>query len=440
MRAQRGEYVRCRCFVASGRAARVGAPPFTDALAQGGERGAQFLGEELRLFPGGEVAAFDATPRSGVFDSPPPRSPHGLYAEAAWPAPPHISASALATAAHNARMRTRRFASALHTSKSTAPCGHDPAMNVRADERAPHDWGKEHVAAHKLHDGEVDIDAALVRRLLITQFPRFRDLPVDEAQSTGTMNAIYRLGDDLCVRLPRVARWAGALEKELRWLPMLAPCLTLRVPEPIARGEPESEFPFVWAVYRWLDGETVATGHLVDERQAATDLAQFVGELRQVDAACAPRSGRRPLPHLDSVTRHAIDACGDVIDTDAAVSAWERCLQAPIWDGRPVWRHCDLLTPNLLLERGRLRAVIDFGAVGVGDPAADVIPAWCVFGTLGRQTFRNALDVDNATWDRARGFALHQALLIIPYYRDTNPAFVSTAIRTVEEVLTDTDI
>jgi aminoglycoside phosphotransferase (APT) family kinase protein len=294
----------------------------------------------------------------------------------------------------------------------------------------------ERVAAKKLHDGEVDIDAALVRRLVAAQFPHLCDLPVEELQSTGTVNAIYRLGDDLYVRMPRVEQWAGDLEKELEWLPKLAPHLSLAVPEPVAKGEPGRGYPFAWAIYAWLRGETFAIDR-VDEHQAAADLARFVAELRRIDPTRAPRSGRAPLQYLDSVTRGAIDELRGVVDTDAVTAAWDRCLQAPVWEGSAVWRHCDLLPPNLLVADGRLTAVIDFGAAGIGDPAADVIAAWSVFGPSGREVFRSALDVDDGTWARARGYALHQALLIIPYYPDTNPGFVVTATRTVEQVLAD---
>jgi aminoglycoside phosphotransferase (APT) family kinase protein len=308
---------------------------------------------------------------------------------------------------------------------------------VGARRTALPDPGIERVVARKLHDGEVDIDATLVRRLLVGQFPSLGDLALDAVRSTGTVNAIYRLGDDLCVRLPRVERWAGDLEKELAWLPKLAPHLSLAVPEPVANGEPAFGYPFVWAIYRWLTGDAFVPDRVVDEHQAAADLAQFVAELRSIDATDAPSSGRHPLRRLDSVTRAAIDALGGVVDTAAVTAAWGRCLHAPVWDGIPVWRHGDLLTPNLLVEDGRLKAVIDFGSVGAGDPASDVIAAWSVFGPRARDTFRSALDVDDGTWARARGYALHQALLIIPYYAETNRGFVATATRTVEHVLAD---
>ena len=289
----------------------------------------------------------------------------------------------------------------------------------------------------KMHDGEVDIDAGLVRRLVAAQFPRLTDLPIRELQATGTVNAIYRLGDHLCARLPRVQDWAQDLDKEWQWLPRLAPHLSLQTPEPVAHGHPESSYPFAWAIYRWIDGQPYADALVDDEREAARELAQFVVELRRIDPVGAPRGGRRPLRELDAVTRAAIQSARDAIDSEAATAAWERALQAPAWNGTAVWLHTDLLRSNVLVRDGRLCAVIDFGGAGVGDPAADVIAAWSVFGHTGRGVFRDTLDVDDGTWDRARGFALHQAALIIPYYRETNPGFVAPATRTVEEILAD---
>ena len=292
----------------------------------------------------------------------------------------------------------------------------------------------------KMHDGEVNIDAGLVGRLVAAQFPELADLPVSAVRSTGTVNALYRLGDHLCARLPRVRSWAKGLEQEWHWLPRLAPHLSLRVPEPVAKGHPASRYPFPWAIYRWIDGQPYADGLVEDEHEAARDLARFVSELRRVDpVAGAPRGGRKPLRELNAVTREAIQSSRDAIDGNAATAAWERTLEAPAWDGTPVWIHADLLRPNLLVDGGRLRAVIDFGSAGVGDPAADVIAAWSVFNRAGRGTFRTVLGVDDGTWNRARGYALHQAALIIPYYIQTNPGFAAMAKRTIEEVLADTN-
>jgi len=289
----------------------------------------------------------------------------------------------------------------------------------------------------KLHEGEVDIGPDLVARLVSEQFPRFANLAIRAVESTGTVNAIYRLGDRLCIRLPRLRKYAEGLKCELRWLPKLAPHLSLRVPEPIATGHAGSGYPFVWAIYSWIDGDAYRDDLVRDEREAAETLARFVLELRRVSPLAAPQGGRQPLRDLDAVTRAAIASSGDAVETGPLTDAWESALEAPEWNGTPVRIHSDLLRPNLIVDGGRLRGVIDFGSAGAGDPAADVVPAWSVFGPVGRAAIRSALEVDDGTWHRARGYALHQAALIIPYYADSNPEFVALAQRTVSEVLAD---
>lgn len=289
-----------------------------------------------------------------------------------------------------------------------------------------------------MHADEVPIDAALVGQLVAVQFPHLAGLPIRPVQSTGTVNAIYRLGDDLCARLPRVAAWAADLAREWRWLPVLAPHLPVRVPRPVAAGHADGAYPFPWAIFEWVDGEVYADELVDDEVQAATELAEFVRCLQRIDPVVgAPAAGRRPLRELDAGTRESIEASRGVIDAGAALAAWRRAVEAPAWRGTPVWIHTDLLRPNLLVRDGRLHAVIDFGGVGLGDPAADVIAAWSVFGPAGRAAYRRVLDVDDETWGRARGFALHQAAAIIPYYATTNPGFVTLAKRTVEQVILD---
>lgn len=281
----------------------------------------------------------------------------------------------------------------------------------------------------KMHAGEIDIDGALVGRLLDEQFPDLAGRTLTAVRSTGTVNALFRLGDDLCVRLPRLAAWADSIQKEWTWLPRLATRLTLRVPRPLALGEPTSEYPCHWAIYAWIEAASYQDEFIDDEHRVASDLANFILELRSIDTLGAPRGGRRPLLELDATTRSAIDAARGEVDMAAALAAW---------DGRPVWMHADLLKFNLLVRGGRLHAVIDFGSAGIGDPAMDVVPAWSVFGKGGREAFRKALAVDDGTWSRARGYALHQALLIIPYYTKTNPAFASMAKRTLDEILAET--
>lgn len=288
-----------------------------------------------------------------------------------------------------------------------------------------------------MHADEVDTDVALVRRLLTAQFPRWADLPIERVDSAGTVNAIYRLGDDMAVRLPRVERWAGDLEREYEWLPKLASSLPLAVPEPIAKGSPGEAYPWHWSVYRWLEGVSAAIAGIADLHQAASDLARFVAALQRIDPAGGPPSTRGVLATRDAATRTAIASLKGILDTDAATAAWEASLQAPTWDAAPIWTHGDLLPTNLLVEHGRLSAVIDFGCVGVGDPAFDLLCAWSVLSAETREVFRSALTVDDATWMRGRGFALSWALIVLPYYIDTNPALAGVARRTIDEVLAD---
>jgi aminoglycoside phosphotransferase (APT) family kinase protein len=293
----------------------------------------------------------------------------------------------------------------------------------------------------KLHDDEVSIDADLVRRLVAEQFPQLSDLAPREFPSTGTVNKIYLLGNELCVRLPRVQRWASSLEQECTWLPILAPSLTLEVPEPVLKAPPTSYYPFSWAIFRWIDGHTYARDRVDDERRAAADLAQFVAELRSNELPPiddqTPYGGRPPLAEQDADVRSWIAQAGDLIDGPAVTAAWEDALKSPAWHGNYAWIHSDLVPPNLLVKDGRLRAVIDFGATGLGDPATDLNPAWSVFGQAGRGVYRTLVGADDDAWRRGRGIAISQAVGLVPYYVRTNPALSALGRRMLREILAD---
>jgi aminoglycoside phosphotransferase (APT) family kinase protein len=294
-----------------------------------------------------------------------------------------------------------------------------------------------------MHADEVDIDAALVHELVAAQFPEWADLPLIPVASAGTDNAMFRLGSEMAVRLPRYGGAVSQVEKEQQWLPRLAPHLPLAVPVPLAQGSPGEGYPWSWSIYGWLDGKPATDAPMTDPAQAAGALADFVGALQGIDPEGGPAPGAHnssrglPLSLRDEGTRAAISSLAGSLNAKAATAAWEADSGAPRWRGPGVWLHGDLQPANLLVVAGRPSAVIDFGCLAVGDPACDVMAAWSILTAETRPLFRDALMVDDATWARARGLALSVSLVCLPYYRDTNPGLCAIARRTISEVLAD---
>ncbi len=298
------------------------------------------------------------------------------------------------------------------------------------------------VKVAKLHDDEVDIDASLVARLLAEQFPKWAGLPVQVVVSSGTDNVTFRVGANLAVRLPRAAWTQGQVEKDLTWLPRLGPQLPLAVPQPLALGSPNEEFPFSWGIYRWLEGTPFQRDQLADPSAAARELAAFVHCLQQIDTTGAPIPdgpfGRgTPLAPRDELFRAAVEELRDEFDTGLALAAWEASLAVGAWDGPPRWIHGDLMPGNVLVADGRLAAVIDFGTAGAADPAGDLLAAWYLFSGDSRRAFRDALEIDEHAWVRARGWTLSLEMMGLPYYRARNPAGLPNARRLIGELLAD---
>ncbi|UNO43548.1 aminoglycoside phosphotransferase family protein [Streptomyces sp. MST-110588] len=292
----------------------------------------------------------------------------------------------------------------------------------------------------QMHAGLHPIDEDLVRRLVAGQFPQWAGMAVRRLASGGTVNAMYRLGEEMVVRLPLVDGGAEDVSREQEWLPRLGPRLSTAVPEVLGAGKPVEGHPWPWSVYRWLAGENPEAGALSEPVLLAKDLAEFVAAMRSITLPGAPAAHRGgPLASLDAETRAAIEELRGIpqegVDCDAVTAVWEDALRAPDWDGPPVWLHADLMPGNLLVEDGRLTSVIDFGCMGVGDPACDLFPAWNLLSADARQVFREALDVDDATWMRGRGRTLSQALIALPYYRETNPAMACNARYVIRAVL-----
>jgi aminoglycoside phosphotransferase (APT) family kinase protein len=285
-----------------------------------------------------------------------------------------------------------------------------------------------------MHADELEIGDALVQRLLAAQFPAWADLPLRRVEPGGTVNAIFRLGDELAARLPRRDGPTVPGSKELDWLPKLAPLLPVEVPVPLAQGSPGDDYPWFWEIHTWLEGQTIPVDE-IDAVQAARDLAALVGTMQQLDSAGAPPGRGVSLAKRDEEIRHWLAR----FDGDPIVTVeWERALAAPPWDGRPVWHHGDLDVRNWLVRDGRISGVIDWGAMGVGDPACDVMVAWKLHSRAARDAFREALPTDDATWERARGWVLSQAVAILAYYTpENNPALFHEAEHWLDLVLSE---
>jgi aminoglycoside phosphotransferase (APT) family kinase protein len=282
----------------------------------------------------------------------------------------------------------------------------------------------------------VIIDVALVEKLVAEQFPQWAHLPVRPVAVGGNDNRTFHLGDAMTARLPSAEGYVASVEKEQRWLPVLAPHLPVPIPTPLGHGRPGAGYPWPWSVNRWLDGATATHDRITDLTAFAVDLAGFLRALQGVDTGGEPAAGRHSfwrgasLTHYDDETRRSIAALAERIDASAATAEWEAALDAT-WDGRPVWFHGDVANGNLLVRAGRLAGVIDFGTCGVGDPACDLVIAWTFLDAPARAAFRAALGVDDATWQRGRAWALWKSLILLA----ADGAYREVARREIELIL-----
>ncbi len=264
----------------------------------------------------------------------------------------------------------------------------------------------------------IDINIPLVRQLLAAQFPLWANLPISLVEPNGWDNRTFRLGNDMSVRLPSAERYREQVEKEHRWLPILARLLPLPIPVPLAMGEPDCGYPWHWSVYRWIDGESAASGKIDDPTEFAVALGHFLTTLQRINPLGGPIPGSHnffrggDLSVYDGETRQALKILEGKIDIKAATAVWEKALNSR-WKSSPVWVHGDVSAGNLLVKDGKLCAVIDFGNLSVGDPSCDLTIAWTLFSGKARDLFRASVSLDTATWERARGWALWKALITL---------------------------
>lgn len=305
----------------------------------------------------------------------------------------------------------------------------------------------------RLHVDELVIDRDQVRGLVDSQFPEYAGLSLDPVVGGGSTNVLYRLGDDLLVRLPRQPGGTVSIEKEHRWLPVVGSSLPVAVPEVVALGRPGFGFGERWSIVRWLSGEPPRVSSpdealLADRSSLARDLADVIVALRGLDVPEGAKSDPRlrlyrggRLAEYDEPMRANIQRCSTIegldLDLDAALSVWQDAVALPGEIEAACWYHGDLVAENLLLDGGRLTGVLDFGGLGVGDPTIDLHGAWELFDAPARDVFRARLQVDDAAWLRGRAWALAVALMTLPYYWSTMPGRVQARLAMARTVLAD---
>jgi aminoglycoside phosphotransferase (APT) family kinase protein len=286
------------------------------------------------------------------------------------------------------------------------------------------------------------IDASLVRRLITTQFPQLANLEITPVQQSGWDNRTFHLGKRMTVRLPSQAEYAEQAQKEYRWLSELGPQLPLAIPIPLALGKPSEEYPWHWSIYNWLNGDTATVERIEDLNRFAMTLANFLITLQKCQTTNGPVAGPHSfyrggeLATYDAQTKQAIDHLSDQIDKNLITEIWHKAL-ASIWNKPPVWVHGDIAPGNLLVEEGKLSAVIDFGQLCIGDPACDLAIAWTFFKDESRDAFRAAIQLDDDTWARGRGWALWKALIICAGLGGTDPEAIDKSWQTLNEIFTD---
>jgi aminoglycoside phosphotransferase (APT) family kinase protein len=309
--------------------------------------------------------------------------------------------------------------------------------------------------AGRLHDDEFLIDVRLVRALVDRALPECASLSLSPLRASGSSNALFRLGGELLVRLPRQPGGSATIEKEARWLPQIGPLLPVSVPEVVAIGEPDLGYPERWSVVNWLDGDVpTVVGPGSDaaptRRALAWDLATVVNALRDIDVPTSALADPAlqlyrgaPLRTRDISTRRGVEACRAISDLDlnldAALLVWEEAMALPDIGqaSTPRWYHGDLLAENLLVRDGRLTAVLDFGGLAVGDPTVDLVVAWEVLDAASREVFRGVVGADEASWLRGRAWALSLALMTFPYYWRTMPDRCASRLAVARTVLAD---
>ena len=285
----------------------------------------------------------------------------------------------------------------------------------------------------------INIDASLVKRLINEQFPEWSKLDIRPVKNGGNDNRTFHLGENMSVRLPSAEAYAPQVEKEQKWLLRLSKELSLPIPIPLARGNPSKEYPFPWSVNKWLEGETLNLKNINDLSQFAKDLGLFLIELQSIDTNGGPLAGKHnfyrggDIAVYDQETRQAIEQNKDILNVSLINEIWELGLNSK-WAAKPVWVHGDIAPGNILVKARKLYAIIDFGILGIGDPSCDLAMAWTFFDETSRKVFKNILNIDDGTWNRARGWALWKALITYNGNRNFNNMIAEESYKIIKTI------
>jgi aminoglycoside phosphotransferase (APT) family kinase protein len=287
-----------------------------------------------------------------------------------------------------------------------------------------------------------NINVDLVVKLINKQFPEWSDLDIHPVKFSGNDNRTFHLGEQMSVRLPSSAAYASQVEKEQKWLPILAEEISIPISTPIAKGNPIEEYPWPWSIYKWLEGETLSHKNINDINQFARDLGIFLTELQSISTSGGPLAGKHnffrggSISVYDEETRHSIENNKDTFNEHLLNEMWDLALSSK-WDAEPVWVHGDLAPGNILVKSGKLCSVIDFGILGVGDPSCDAAMAWTFFDNDSRKIFKNALNLDEGTWNRARGWALWKALITYNGNKNSNKIIAKESYNIINIIVND---
>ncbi|MFD8307775.1 aminoglycoside phosphotransferase family protein [Streptomyces sp. NPDC059690] len=295
-----------------------------------------------------------------------------------------------------------------------------------------------------MHDDQVDVTTDIVAALVQEQFPQWSDKAIQLLSSTGTVNAIFRIGDDLAARFPLrlvdAAQALAVLEREARASAELAQVSRFPVPEPVALGKPGSGYPMPWSIQTWLPGTVAVHADPSGSDAFAEDLAAFISALRGAETRGRRFDGDNRggvLAHHDDWMAQCFEESKEFLDVPRLQQVWSHFRELPR-TAADVMSHGDLIPGNVLVAGDRLAGVLDTGGFGPADPALDLVSAWHLLQPGPREVLRRRLDCDDLEWERGKAWAFEQAMGVVWYYAETNPTMSGMGRRTLDHILEST--